>query len=130
MKKQNGFKVLYISLFLKVFPRNDQHPKTFAIFFPQMFMMHLMSPSNSTCVPIVGISKQLETLVYKDIMNGKISQTVGENPQANRQSYFKDVVLPKQKEANADHSIKDKERVVALEPRVVVFLMMICVEFP
>jgi hypothetical protein len=38
--------------------------------------------------------------------------------------------LPKQKETNAHHRVKDKESIISLKPRVVVFLVVIGVKIP
>ena len=59
-------------LFLKIFERHQKHPETFALVFSEVFVVHLMGSSYCSCIPVVGISEQLEALVNKNVVNQEI----------------------------------------------------------
>jgi hypothetical protein len=65
--------------------------------------------------------------VDKNIMHYKVCSTVCHNAESDWKSCPKFFVTPKVKAGHANNGIKNKERIVAFKPTVVIFVMMIFV---
>ncbi len=117
-------------LLFKVFPWNHEHSKTLAVFLANVFVVHFVCPSYCLGVSVVGVAKQFETLVDKDIVNRKVRNAVGQNTKTDGQSDVKDVVFPQQEESNANNGVKRKKTVVAFKPAIVVFFVVVGVQMP
>ena len=92
--------------------------------------MYFMRATNAFGVPIIGISKKLKTLMNKDIVNHKIGEAVSKDTKTNWQAYPNIFVLPQEKTSYTYKRIKDEEKIIALPPRAVIFMMMIAVQYP
>jgi hypothetical protein len=95
-----------------------------------MFVVDLVRSANPTGIPVVGVAEHLKALMDKDIVYHKVSHSIGKDPEAYRQASPKSVVLPGNKTANTNGSIKDKKGVVAFPPTAVVFVVMVFVQDP
>ena len=95
-----------------------------------MFVVHFMRSSHGFRITIISISEQFKSLVDKDVVNGKISQTISENAQANCQTNFEYIILPKQKETNTYYGVKNEKGIIAFKPRIMVFFVVISVKIP
>ena len=69
----------------EVFYWNPQKSKTLAMFFMCMFMMLLVSSSNSKQIGVFGVFENFKSLMNENIMHKKISHSV----QCNSYSYIK-----------------------------------------
>ena len=63
-------------LSFKILKRDYQHPKTFAVFFPQMFVMHFVGSPDPFGIPIVRFSEHFKALVDKNIVYYKVGGSV------------------------------------------------------
>ena len=79
-------------------------------------MMHFVGTSHGTCIKIIGISEHFETLVYKNVVNHKISKTIGENSKTNSQPNFKYPVAPQKEKSHTNKGINNKKRIVTFKP--------------
>ena len=57
---------------LKIFKRNPKHTKAFPFFFVYIFMMYFVSPSNSSGIFVIRVSKKFKPLMNKNIMDYKV----------------------------------------------------------
>lgn len=114
----------------QVFHRHPEHAEAFAVFLADVFVVHFVGTANASCVTAVGISEQFEPLVDENVVHHEIGQSVGKNPQSDRQPDFQDVILPQQEKTDADYSVKNEKGIVSLKPRIVVFPVMIGVQVP
>lgn len=80
----------------EVFEWNEKHPKAFAMFFPQVLVMHFMRPTDGTRVPVVNIAQNFESLVDKDIVYYEIRESVAEDSDAYGESELKNAESPQQ----------------------------------
>lgn len=95
-----------------------------------MFVMDFMGSSYRFCIPVVGIPKYFKSLVNKNIVHQKIGHSVNKNSNANGQSRPKIVFSPKDYKTTANDSIKNKEKIIAFKPRLVVFFVVILMQHP
>lgn len=63
----------------EVFPRNDQHAKTFAIFLILVLMMSEVRPGKATQVRVFDLFKDPKPVVNDHLMHKKISRSVNSN---------------------------------------------------
>jgi len=117
-------------LFFKIFERNEQHAKTFAVFFPEMFVVHFVRTPDCFCVNVVRIAEPFETLVDKNVMNDEIGESISKNPQPHSQSDFQDIILPQKEKPDTDQGIENKKSVIPFKPGIVVFFMMVGMQVP
>src|SRR5690606_39255925 len=113
--------------FFEVFQRWEKHSETFALLASQMFVVHFMSSTYAAGVPIVRVSEHFEPLVYKNIVDKKIGNTIGKNTQPNGQSSQKSKIAPANKTADAYKGVKKKKIIVALPPTPVILVMVVFV---
>nr|AOE05706.1 hypothetical protein [uncultured bacterium] len=74
-------------LSFKILKGDYQHPKTFAVFFPQMLVMHFVGSPDPFGIPIVCFSKHFKALVDKNIVHYKIGGSVSHNSKAYGKTY-------------------------------------------
>lgn len=117
-------------LLFKVFKRHPKHSKTLTFVFSKMLVVHFMGPSNSFCISVIGISKYLKPLVNEYIMNGKIGNTVCQDPHAYWQGNPNIFIPPKEEEPYAYYGIEDKEKIISFPPAVMVLAVVILMKFP
>jgi hypothetical protein len=92
--------------------------------------MYFMGSSHPSGIPIIGISEQLEALVYKNIVYQKVSNSVGQNSKPQWPAIPKRGIVAQIKEYHAHHGIENEESIVPLKPRVVVFFVMVFMKAP
>jgi hypothetical protein len=80
-------KSVLVLLILEIFKRHQQHTKTFAMFFSDVFVMHFVGASYRSSIAIVCISEEFESLVNEDVVHQEIRPSVGENAQSDGQTY-------------------------------------------
>ncbi len=93
-------------------------------------MVHFMGPANPAGVPIIGVPKNFEPLVDKDIMYQKIGNTVGQNSKSEWPPVPKRGVISQKEQGHAHHGIKQKKGIIALKPWVAVLFMIVFVQAP
>ncbi len=114
----------------KILKGHEQHSKTFPVLFPQMFMVHFMRSSKSFCVPVVGVPKNFETLVYKYIVHQKICGPVRHDPDPDGIAVPKSGSSRHIEKRHAHHRIEDKKGIVPFEPGIMVLFMVVPVQGP
>jgi hypothetical protein len=72
--------------FLKIFPRHNQHPETFAIFLADVFVVHFVRASNRFCVTVIRVSEDFKPLMDEDVVNRKVCNPIREDSQPNRKA--------------------------------------------
>jgi len=92
--------------------------------------MYFVCTSQPFCVPIIGVSKKLETLMNKNIMHYKISSAIRHNSQTDRKSCPKAFVTPEIKTGHTNDCIEDKKGIITLKPTFVIFVMVVFVKLP
>ncbi len=65
-----------LSCFYKILVWDPKHTETLAMFFTQMFVVHLMRSANGTEVHIIRLAQPFEPLMNKNIMHQKIGESV------------------------------------------------------
>ena len=95
-----------------------------------MFVVHFMCPSHGFGIAIIGISEPFKSLVDKDVVNQKISETVDKNPNAYGESRPKIVLPPKNYAGGTDDGVENEEQIIAFKPWFVIFLVVIFVKTP
>jgi hypothetical protein len=81
-----------------------------------MFVMNFMRPSQGFSIHRSRSSKQSKSLVNKDVMHQKISQTICKNPQTYSQSKLKNFQIPQQHKSHTNNGIKDKKHIISFKP--------------
>jgi len=80
-----------------------------------MFMMHFVRPANSREVGMIGVPKQLESLMNKDIMYEKVSQAVQGNSKPGPEHPVKMSLHANQKPYNSRQSENQKKEIVVFK---------------
>jgi len=86
-----------------------------------------MSPSYSFCVFVIGVSKPLKALVYKNIMHHEVSKSVGHNSYSNGPTLPERGIYSSHNKAHTNNGIENKESVISFEPTIMIFLVMVLV---
>jgi hypothetical protein len=115
---------------LPIFHREQQHTKTFTVFFVNVLVVHLVGAPYRFAITAGGIAEYLKALVNKNIVYQEVSQPVGEDAQTYSKANIKYTHIPQQEKPYADNRVKYKEGIVALKPRVVVLAMVVFVQAP
>jgi hypothetical protein len=114
---------------IPVFFGYQQHPKTFALKFPEVFMVHLMCPPDTAYIPVVASCKKLYALVNDHIVYQEISKTIQGDPCTDRSQ-----PVPAIKSAEPDTEYagnrKNKEERIILFKNPMAFFMMIFMQIP
>jgi len=97
--------------------------------FSTMFVMHLMSFSNSFKIRVIGISQNLKPLVDKDIVDKEIGHPVKQNAQSYEKPKVVSCLCSKQDEQKAGNCIDQKENIVSFE-KTRLLHVVIFVKFP
>ena len=74
-----------LSCFYKIPVWHPQHTKTLTMLFVQVLMVHLVRPTDSTEVHVVGLAQPFEPLMNKNIVHQKIGESVYGNTQPNKE---------------------------------------------
>ena len=115
---------------LPILKRKQQHTKAFAVLFTNMFVVHFVRTPYRFSVPAFCLTENFKALVNKNIMYHKVGKTVGKYPEANRKAYLQNVILPQQKESYAYQGIKYEKSIIPFKPGVVVFFVVVFVQYP
>jgi hypothetical protein len=95
-----------------------------------MFMMYFVCPSYPFGIPIIYVSKQFEPLVYKNIMDQKVSGTINQYTKPQWPPVPKVGLGAQPKEGDAYRCVEQKKGIVSFKPGIVVLFMVILVQGP
>jgi hypothetical protein len=115
---------------LEIFKRDKEHPETLPVLFAEVFVVDFVCPPDAPGIPVIGIPEHFKTLVDKDVMHQEIGNPVGKDSQADGPALPEIRVRPGHDKGHADHCVEDKKGIIALEPGIVVFPVVIFVEAP
>jgi hypothetical protein len=73
-------------LFLEIFKRDEKHSKTLTFFFSEVFVVDFVSAPYAPGIPVIRISEELKPLVDEDVVNHKVSNSIGEDTETKRVS--------------------------------------------
>jgi len=93
-------------------------------------MVHFMGPSETLGITIICIPQPFKTLVDKNIVDGKVGDSVCQYPKTYRPSLPKIGPGARPEENHANYGIKDKKSVIAFKPGTVVLFMVVPVQAP
>ena len=74
-----------------------------------MLVVHFMCSSDAASIPIISIPEHFKALVYEYIVYEKIGESVAKNPQSDRQSGPKPIIVPPNETANTNSCVKNKK---------------------
>jgi hypothetical protein len=89
--------------------------------------MDFVGASYTTCIPIIGVAENFESLVYEDVMYKKVGDTIGQNSKTKRVSIPKSV-CPSVKQGHTYNGVKNKESIVPFKPGIMVFMMVVLMQ--
>jgi len=93
-------------------------------------MMNFVSAAHASSIFIIGFFEPFKTLVYEDVMNHKVGDSVGQNPQTDRETPPKVKNFMQNFEANTDACKEYKEEIIFFEPTIMLFVMVIFMDIP
>jgi hypothetical protein len=81
--------LIFFEKHLEVFHRHPQKAKTFSLFLLNVLMVLLVRSAQRQQIPVLGISKPGNTLMYKNIVYKKVGHAVYGNAQPNVKQIIK-----------------------------------------
>lgn len=113
-----------------IFKRNKQHPKTFTLFFTQMFMMYFMRFSQTDQIFVIRVLEPLKTLVNQDIMNHKIAKSIEHNSESNEKQVIHTTLHAKIEKYDTWQSKNHEKYIISFKNISIFGLMVIGVKIP
>ena len=115
--------------FIPVFPGNDEHTEAFAVFFTQVFVVHLMRPADSADIAVVAAGKPFEPLVNNHFMYQEIGSSVQGDSETNG-CHPVHLVLQTQHDAEPAGDGKNEEEGIVFLKKARPFLVMVFMKVP
>jgi hypothetical protein len=117
-------------LLLEIFKGDKEHTEAFPVLLAQVLVVDFVCPADAPGIPVIGVSEDFKSLVDKDIMHQEIGDSICQDPQANGPSLPEICIGGGHDKRHADHGIEYEESVIAFEPGIVVFPVVVPVEAP
>jgi uncharacterized membrane protein len=95
-----------------------------------MFVVHFMTFAKGYQIFVFGIFEQLKSLMDKNIVHNKITQSVSKNSQSNEKLVVKTSFCPKIKQQNTGYGKNHEKQIIALENMGVFGLVMVGMQIP
>jgi hypothetical protein len=95
-----------------------------------VLVVDFMCPSDAPGVPVIGVPEDFKALVDKDVVHQEIGDPIRQDPQANGPTLPKIRIGGGHDKRHADHGVEYEESVIAFEPGIVVFPVVVPVETP
>ena len=80
--RKKSKRVLFF-LFFEIFQRNKKHSEAFTVFFSKMLVVHFMSTTNRSQIPVVTVTEDFKSLMNEYVVHHEITESVNGNADAN-----------------------------------------------